>query len=116
MIALPARPIVRSYVARSTKVWILARVLLGLQLAFAAQDRAFGIERVADHLFGLGHMVIVVAVSTALGVVETHRRHEWALLGNLGIGFRELLPLLVLPPVVGEMILHVTYAVVRLAA
>jgi hypothetical protein len=52
-----------------------------------------------------------VVITIALGFVETHRRREWALLGNLGVRPRELVALLLLPPIVGETVLGIVHGV-----
>ncbi len=99
MISLPARLIVRSYLVRSARLWVVARGLLVLQLLYAGQAP-----------FGFPSSVTAVAVTAALGLAETHRRREWALLGNLGVGMRELIPLLLVPPAIGETVLQIVKA------
>ena len=99
MISLPAPLIVRSYLARSARLWLLARSLLVLQQLMANQDpRGFGLSLAA------------VIVTVMLGFVEITRRHEQALLGNLGVESRDLVWLFVMPPVIGETLLQIVFA------
>ena len=99
MISIPAPLIVRSYLARSARLWLLARALLVLQQLYAGQDPR-----------GLGMSLTAVVVTTLLGFVEITRRHEGAMLGNLGVETRDLVWLFVVPPVIGETLLQITVA------
>jgi hypothetical protein len=48
----------------------------------------------------------MIAVSVALGFVDTIRRREMALIGNLAIHPAALIGALAMPAILGELILH----------
>lgn len=54
-------------------------------------------------LVGLG----VVALTTALGLIEVERVHERVLLANLGVALPHLMLMLCAPALLGEIVLRV---------
>ncbi len=44
-------------------------------------------------------------ICAAVNVAEIKRRHELALLGNLGVSYRQLAVILSMPAIAGEMVL-----------
>lgn len=50
-----------------------------------------------------GSSIMIVLGTLALCVVDVHRRHEWALLGNLGISRSVLTLIFAVPAIVGEL-------------
>lgn len=68
--------IVRTYLIRSTGLWIAVRCACSLGMAFAGADPL---------RFSAGASIFVVLLSLAAGFVEIGLRREWDLLGNLGV-------------------------------
>lgn len=98
---LPNSLIVRAYLARSLRLWLGIRVVLLLAGALAASNFA----RVSA-----GAIVPIVCLTVVVGFIDTRRRHERALLGNLGIGAVTLAVLFALPPLVAEIAIHALLA------
>jgi hypothetical protein len=86
--------IVRAYLTRGVKVWVLTRALLIVAFLFSNADpfRLSAIEFIA-----------VITLSAALGFLETRRHRERALLGNLGVSPLVLGALFSGPALVGEI-------------
>jgi hypothetical protein len=93
--------IVRAYLTRGAKLWLLARALLTLGFMQAAID-PFRLSAVA--------FVTVVVLSVALGFLEIRRHRERALLGNLGVSPFMLGALFTGPALVGEIAIRLGMA------
>lgn len=93
--------ITRKYLARSSRLWIGARLLVSAPLALAGMDPL-------DLTFETA--MLIVAGSVVLGVVDMYRRHERALLENLGVSRPVVFLFLAAPAVLGEIIISVAAA------
>lgn len=94
-IELPAGIIVRSYLARGAVLWVVTRALVSVVIVLA---------RGAPFAFSAVLCTVVLAI--CLGLLETHQRHEWALIGNLGLRRRVVAILLGLPAVAVEALVQ----------
>ena len=54
--------------------------------------------------------VLIVSLSVVLGAVDVHRRHERALLENLGVFRTVIFAVLALPAIVGELVISTAAA------
>ena len=61
----------------------------------------------------LGNSLVIVLGTLALCLVDVYRRHEWALLGNLGVSRTVLYLVLAVPAIVGELGVAIVAAGVR---
>lgn len=95
---LPDRLIVRLFLTRAAIIWLLVRAVVSAVL-FLAGLLTFPLT--------VGTLLIVIAGTFALGIVDMTRRHERALLENLGVSRAMWCLFFVLPPVVGEALLGV---------
>lgn len=87
---LPPRIFLVGLLGRATACWVGSRLLLsvaGVQVAPAG-------------------IIITIAVSAVLSALETRRRHLDLLLPNLGVSRITLWALHLLPPILGEAVLH----------
>jgi hypothetical protein len=84
------------FVPRAVTLWVCARLLAVVALAFATQPP---LPRNASTA------VYMTLVAVALGFVDVHRRHEQALLGNLGIGKPTFALWCAIPAILGELAL-----------
>jgi hypothetical protein len=86
--------IAASYLRRGAGIWLGVRTIASL-MTFLAGGNPLSLS--------FGATVATIAVSGALGLLETHRRHERALLGNLGVTMAMLTIMLVAPALLGEL-------------
>lgn len=86
--------VVRAYLARGAKLWVLTRALLIVAFLFANAD-PFRLSAV--------EFVGVITLSAALGFLETRRHRERALLGNLGVSPLVLGAMFTGPALAGEI-------------
>lgn len=93
----PNQLVVRAYVARGLWLWLGLRVSISFVFLFGGTTPL----RLATST-----VVAIVVVSALLGLLETARRSERALLGNLGVTRLSLGALLVVPPTMGELVLQ----------
>lgn len=93
--------ITRAYLARGAQLWIGARLLVSAPLVLAGMDPL-------DLTFQTA--MLIVGGSVMLGIVDVYRRHERALLENLGVSRRLLFVFLATPAVLGEVIISVAAA------
>lgn len=93
--------IVRAYLARGTRLWVITRALLIVAFLFASAD-PFRLSAV--------ELVGVITLSAALGFLETRRHRERALLGNLGVSPLLLGGLFAAPAFVGEVAIRLGMA------
>lgn len=98
---LPRSLIVRAYLARSLLLWLGIRVILALAGALAASDLV---------RLSAAAIPLVVCLTVVVAFVDTRRRHERVLLGNLGIGPVVLASLFAVPPLVAEIAIHALVA------
>lgn len=90
----PNALITRKYLARGLLLWIGARILVSVLVAFAGMSPL--------HLT-FSATVLMVGGSVVLGFAELIRRHERALLENLAISRTTLFGLLAAPAIIGEL-------------
>lgn len=100
----PNALIVRSYLLRGAQLWGSSRILL---------SAAFLLAGASPLGLGLTGVVGVILLNVALGFVETNRRRERALLGNLGVRTSMLMMLFAVPAIVGELALRLVTATIR---
>lgn len=93
---LPNRLIVRAYAVRGFTLWLLTRLLISGFLLMAGEN-PFAVSPIA--------LVYIVLISAVASVVETKRRHELTLLGNLGVSRRQLAAFFTVPAIAGEMLI-----------
>jgi hypothetical protein len=86
-----------TYLLRGLWTWALIRALLAVALAVLAQ-----LPPPALPPFG---RVVVLGAVLSVAVADLQRRHEWHLLGNLGVGPTTMAGWFVLPVLVGEVLL-----------
>jgi len=91
----PGQLVARAYLWRGARVWFLARSLATGLFLLAGSDP------VQLPVASIGQLVLLTVV---LGFLDTHLRHEWALLGNLAVGPRKLALFFALPAVGGELL------------
>ena len=94
---VPDGLIVGTYVRRGAGLWIGMRAVVTVFTLLAQGDP---LRPTAGMTIG------IVAVSAALGLLETHRRRERALLGNLGVSLPALALMLAVPAAIGELVLR----------
>lgn len=82
-------------------MWLGTRLLVSVLLALAGMDPL-------DLTFETA--VLIVAGSVVLGVVDIYRRHERALLENLGASRLVVFVFLAAPAVLGEIIISIAGA------
>jgi hypothetical protein len=93
--------ITRSYLARGAWLWIGARLLVSAPLVLAGMDPL-------DLTFQTA--MLIVGGSVLLGLLDVYRRHERALLENLGVSRLVLFAFLAAPAIIGEVIISVVGA------
>ncbi|MGH7653783.1 MAG: hypothetical protein ACREN6_03880 [Gemmatimonadaceae bacterium] len=90
----PNRLVVRAYLARGFRVWLVARGIATIVFLRA------GIDPVRLPFASIAELVLL---SVALCFFDTHRRRERALLGNLAVGAGSLAALFAVPAILGEL-------------
>ena len=90
---LPNTLIITHFTARGMRLWVGARLLAGAVVALGGGDPV--------HLT-LSTVVLLVATCIALGLADVHRRHERALLENLGVSRFERTAFFAFPAIIGE--------------
>lgn len=98
----PDRLVVRAYLSRGTKLWVLTR---------AASSGVFMLAESNPLALSGAAILGIVALSTLLGFLETWLRHESVLLGNLGISPLVLGVFFFVPALFGEAVLRFMGAV-----
>lgn len=53
-------------------------------------------------VFGAATALLAIVIAIALGMLETHRRREWVLIGNLGVTRVAIAGIFAIPAVLGE--------------
>lgn len=101
---LPNPLIIRAYVTRGVQLWVGARILFGGVLALATMDPV--------HLTFSATM-LMIGLSTALGIADIVRRHERAFLENLGVSRAALVACFAGPAMLGEIAISLTALVHR---
>lgn len=99
----PNRLIVATYLRRGTTLWVVKRAALTGLWILAGDDPLH-----LTFASFIGALVIYVSV----GYIETTRRHERDLLGNLGVKRRTLAVFFVVPALVGEGVLRALGSVI----
>lgn len=100
---LPNSLIVTRFTARGAQLWVGARLLTGAVIALAGGDPLF---------LSVLSALLLVAVCIALGLADMHRRHERALLENLGVSRVARVAFFALPALVGEGVIALLDSVV----
>lgn len=90
----PNRLVVRAYLARGFRVWLVARGIATIVFLRA------GVDPVRLPIASIAELVLL---SVALCFLDIHRRKERALLGNLAIGGGSLAALFAIPAIFGEL-------------
>jgi hypothetical protein len=101
---LPNRLVVRAYLFRGALLWIVTRATITSALVLAGSN-ALRLSTAA--------LVEVVLLIVALGWIETRRRRESALLGNLGVSPVVLSVFFGAPALLGELLLRTGAALLR---
>lgn len=94
---LPNLLITRAYVVRGLWLWVGVRALVAAVFAMA---------ELGPLPLSFGSAIQVVLLCVIVGFVDIRRRHERALLGNLGLGNAVMALLFVVPAIFGEIILR----------
>lgn len=94
----PTPMIVRAYIGRGARLWLLTRLAVGIVFLFAGLNP---LDVSARNAFGL------VLLSVFVCSVETTQRRELVLLGNLGVSYVQLGAFFALPAVAGELLLQI---------
>ncbi|HEY2165514.1 MAG TPA: hypothetical protein VGH04_16065 [Gemmatimonadaceae bacterium] len=97
-------PYLQAYLVRGATCWIAAHAVVAIVAWFG------GLPALPLTASGAVEMI---AASVALGFVDTRRRREMALIGNLAIHPVALTGALATPAVLGELMLHVIGTGVR---
>jgi hypothetical protein len=99
--------LVRTFVARGFRLWLLTRLLIIAVFFFTG-----GLGGGAENPFKLASIAVasVIAMSVVVGLVETVRRRELALLGNLGVSRGYLVAFYGIPALFGEIVLRLVTA------
>lgn len=87
----------RAYLLRGASLWLGGRVLVSALLLLAGVD-PFALTVSAS--------LQIVGIIVALGLIDTLRRHERALLGNLGVSFATLALVIGTPALLGELLVR----------
>lgn len=93
----PMRPnalIAQKYLARGARLWIGTRLLGSAVVALAGMHPL---------RLSFASTLVIVGASTALGLVDLLRRHELALLDNLGVSRATLAGFFAGPAIIGEL-------------
>jgi hypothetical protein len=93
--------IVRAYLSRGARLWLATRVMLSAVLLLAGTNPVRLSAAVA---------VAIVLLTVVVSLLDTHRRRERALLGNLGIRPLLLGALFAGPALIGEVALRLAGA------
>jgi hypothetical protein len=99
MPSLPAINIWKPYAIRAALLWLGARGMFFFVLAMAGAPSGIRLTAIAA--------VWVVFVTIALVRVDIIRRHEVALLANLGVSNLALLPVVAVPPIIAEIVMRI---------
>ena len=89
----PNTLIIAHFAVRGMILWVGARLLAGALVALAGGDPLY---------LDLPSAVVLVASCIALGLADVHRRHERALLDNLGVSRLARASFFAIPALVGE--------------
>ena len=102
---VPDASVLVPYLRRAFGLWLIIRIAI---VVLAAMSPAFDeISLLHWHLPGaLGS----IAACAILGIIDTRRRGERALLANLGVTDRELILMFVASAVMGELVLALFFA------
>jgi hypothetical protein len=95
---LPSAPLTNRYATRAFVYWVGVRLLTGAAISLAGGDPL--------HL-GVSSAMLLVLTSVGVGFADLHRRHERALLENLGVSSPAQLSFFALPALLGESALAV---------
>lgn len=95
---IPTGLIIRSYCARSLRLWVLLRLALSVVFLLAG-DNPFRLATPTA--------LAIAGLSSFLALLDVQRNRELSLLGNLGISSGMLAALLSAPPFISEAILIV---------
>lgn len=88
----------RRYVVRAGCTWLVVRLAFAMVSALAGGWDGPGAPLTIPLVVAAG----VVALSATLGVIDVARRHEGALLANLGVSGPSLVACLVAPAMLGD--------------
>ncbi|MGK2961988.1 MAG: hypothetical protein ACSLFK_07545 [Gemmatimonadaceae bacterium] len=97
----PNRLIVRAYVLRGTRLWLLTRAAIAGVFLLAGTDPV----RLPTPV-----MVAFIVLTVVTCFLDTYRHREGAFLGNLGVGPLHLAAIFVTPVLIGELTLRLLAA------
>jgi hypothetical protein len=94
----PNRLIVRAYLSRGARLWLIIRVALSGVFLLAGTNPI---------QLSAGAAIEIIVLSVVVSFLETRRCRERAFLANLGIGPLMLVALFAGPAMIGELALHI---------
>lgn len=97
----PNRYIVRAYVVRGARLWLIARLAIVVLFLLGGTDPV----RLSTSV-----TVALVVLTVAICFLDTYRHRERAFLGNLGVGPLLLTTMFVTPALLGELALRLVDA------
>jgi hypothetical protein len=97
----PDRLILRAYLTRAVKLWLVSRILITVVFLFAGVDPL---------RLSVAAILEVVLVVVAIGFLDIRRHHESALLDNLAVSPRTLVALFAGPALAGEIAFRIAVA------
>jgi hypothetical protein len=100
---LPSRLVTQAYAARGTRLWIATRALISVVFFFA---------KINPFDMSAGSSIEIVLVSVALCFLDTRRRREDVLLGNLGVTRPVLGVLFAIPAILGEIAIAIVVGMI----
>lgn len=93
----PNRLVVRAYLSRGARLWLVTRAMLSGVFLLAGTNPV---------QLSAAVVVAIILLSVVLGFLETHRRRERAFLANLGVRPLVLGALFAGPAMIGEVALR----------
>ena len=92
----PDSLVIRHYIFRAAKLWLIARMALSALIVLAG-DNPLRLSFAA--------IIATIILVSFLGLVEVRRNREQSLLGNLGVSSQTVITMLSAPAVFGEALL-----------
>ena len=99
----PNTLIISNFAARGMRLWVVIRLLAGSMVALAGGHPLY---------FDLSSAALLVASCIALGLADMRRRHERALLENLGVSPFARASFFAFPALVGESAIAVLGSII----
>jgi hypothetical protein len=102
---IPDASILKPYLGRGFRLWLIVRIAIAVVPLLAGDGTASDVLS-----WDPVSAIATLFVCALLGLIDTRRRGERALLGNLGIQDRALVAMFLAPGAVGEIVLALTLA------